>query len=59
MQEPSFWLERIGPRPVRRALSGDLDVDVCVLGAGYTGSTFQYSNSTGVGRPKILTITRT
>ncbi|OFW66015.1 MAG: FAD-dependent oxidoreductase [Actinobacteria bacterium RBG_16_68_21] len=37
MQEPSFWLERIGPRPVRRALSGDLDVDVCVLGAGYTG----------------------
>ena len=37
MQEPSFWLSRLGPRLARPAVSADVDVDVCVLGAGYTG----------------------
>ena len=35
---PSFWLETCGedltPRP---ALPGDLDCDVAIVGAGYTG----------------------
>src|SRR3990172_12807605 len=37
MQDPSFWLSRLGPRLARPAVSADVDVDVCVLGAGYTG----------------------
>ncbi|MFH1104762.1 MAG: FAD-binding oxidoreductase [Actinomycetota bacterium] len=37
MHQPSFWLERLGPRPMRPAVASDLEVDVCVLGAGYTG----------------------
>ncbi len=32
----SFWMDRLS-RPERLQLSGDLDVDVCILGAGYTG----------------------
>lgn len=32
----SFWMERT-PRVVRPALAGDLDVDICIVGAGYTG----------------------
>ena len=34
----SFWYDDIGGLPVRRAaLDGDLSVDVCIVGAGYTG----------------------
>lgn len=32
----SFWMSQV-TRPARAALEGDLEVDVCVLGAGYTG----------------------
>jgi len=32
----SFWMSR-AVRPERSALDGDRDVDVCILGAGYTG----------------------
>src|SRR3990170_3488509 len=32
----SFWMDRL-QRPPRPRLDGDLDVDVCILGAGYTG----------------------
>lgn len=37
MRQPSFWLEQLAPRSPRAAVSTDLDVDVCVLGGGYTG----------------------
>lgn len=34
----SFWYDDIGGIPAYRpALPGDLDVDVCIVGAGYTG----------------------
>ncbi len=30
-------MEELGPQPVRPVLAGDLDVDVCIVGGGYTG----------------------
>jgi len=34
----SFWFSDIGGLPPRRApLPGDLSVDVCIIGAGFTG----------------------
>lgn len=33
----SFWQSSLGPAPARPALAGDLDADVCIIGAGYTG----------------------
>ena len=35
--EVSFWQHALGPQPVRPGLPGALDVDVCIVGAGYTG----------------------
>jgi glycine/D-amino acid oxidase-like deaminating enzyme len=36
--EVSFWFADMGGLPARRpALPGDRDVDVCIIGAGYTG----------------------
>jgi glycine/D-amino acid oxidase-like deaminating enzyme len=32
-----FWLEQDGAPPARPALAGPLDVDVAIVGAGYTG----------------------
>lgn len=34
---PSFWLEQLGERPVRPALAGSQEADVCIVGAGFTG----------------------
>jgi glycine/D-amino acid oxidase-like deaminating enzyme len=34
---PSFWLDQLGPRPSRPALSGDREADVCIVGGGFTG----------------------
>ncbi|MCB0971090.1 MAG: FAD-dependent oxidoreductase [Acidimicrobiales bacterium] len=34
---PSLWRDLAGPAPRRAALDGDADVDVAVVGAGYTG----------------------
>ncbi|MFV0373933.1 NAD(P)/FAD-dependent oxidoreductase [Microbacterium sp.] len=33
----SFWWRQLGLPAARPPLSGDLDVDVCIVGAGYTG----------------------
>jgi glycine/D-amino acid oxidase-like deaminating enzyme len=33
----SWWLSSLGPAPSRPALDGDLDADVAILGAGFTG----------------------
>ncbi|MGW2547361.1 NAD(P)/FAD-dependent oxidoreductase, partial [Kitasatospora sp. NPDC001574] len=33
----SFWWRQLGVPEARPALPGDLDVDVCVVGGGYTG----------------------
>ena len=33
----SFWLQQVGLPTPRPALPGDLDVDVAIVGAGYTG----------------------
>ena len=33
----SFWHASLGPPPLRPALDGPLDADVCIVGAGYTG----------------------
>ena len=33
----SLWLDQVGPLVPRPALAGDLEVDVAVVGAGYTG----------------------
>ena len=33
----SFWFSQLGPAPARPALGGDLEVDVAIVGAGYTG----------------------
>jgi glycine/D-amino acid oxidase-like deaminating enzyme len=33
----SFWWRALGRPPARAPLPGDRDVDVCVVGAGYTG----------------------
>ncbi|UOQ90243.1 FAD-binding oxidoreductase [Agromyces endophyticus] len=33
----SFWLQQVGVPTPRPALPGDLDVDVAIVGAGYTG----------------------
>lgn len=35
--EVSFWWQQIGVPPRRAALLGDIDADVCIVGAGYTG----------------------
>ena len=32
-----FWQAQLGPPARRPALAGDLDVDVAIVGAGYTG----------------------
>jgi glycine/D-amino acid oxidase-like deaminating enzyme len=34
---PSHWLAEIGPIEPRAPLEEDLDVDVCIVGAGFTG----------------------
>jgi glycine/D-amino acid oxidase-like deaminating enzyme len=34
---PSYWLEDVGDQPPRPPLDGSVDVDVAVLGAGFTG----------------------
>ena len=33
----SYWLENYGPYKPLPALEGDLEVDVAIIGAGYTG----------------------
>ncbi|GAB7071008.1 NAD(P)/FAD-dependent oxidoreductase [Mycolicibacterium hodleri] len=33
----SFWWDSIGPEPLRPALPGSVQADVCIVGAGYTG----------------------
>jgi glycine/D-amino acid oxidase-like deaminating enzyme len=33
----SFWQASLGPAPPRPPLPGDLDADVCIVGAGFTG----------------------
>jgi len=33
----SFWWNQLGPPPRRSPLSGDVDADVCIVGAGLTG----------------------
>jgi glycine/D-amino acid oxidase-like deaminating enzyme len=33
----SFWQASLGPAPVRPGLPASRDVDVCIVGAGYTG----------------------
>lgn len=35
--EVSFWFSQLGAEARRPALDGDLDVDVAIVGAGYTG----------------------
>jgi glycine/D-amino acid oxidase-like deaminating enzyme len=34
---PSFWLDQIGAAPSRPALEEDLEIDVCIVGGGFTG----------------------
>lgn len=34
---PSYWAASAGPIPERAPLPGDLDCEVCILGAGFTG----------------------
>jgi glycine/D-amino acid oxidase-like deaminating enzyme len=34
---PAWWLEEAPPDPAAAALEGDLDVDVAIVGGGYTG----------------------
>jgi glycine/D-amino acid oxidase-like deaminating enzyme len=34
---PSFWLDQLAPRPLRPALTGERDADVCIVGGGFTG----------------------
>jgi hypothetical protein len=36
-KDVSFWLEDAGDLDPRPPLEGDIDVDVAILGAGYTG----------------------
>jgi glycine/D-amino acid oxidase-like deaminating enzyme len=42
----SFWMEQLD-RPARPALNQDIDVDVCVVGAGYTGLWSAYYLAVG------------
>ena len=39
----SFWWQDIGLEPQRPPLDGDIDVDVCIVGAGYTGLWTAYA----------------
>jgi glycine/D-amino acid oxidase-like deaminating enzyme len=34
---PSFWLDQLGSRPRRPALTGSHEADVCIVGGGFTG----------------------
>src|SRR5215472_7627116 len=34
---PSFWLNQLGPIEPRPPLPGNREVDVCIVGGGYTG----------------------
>jgi len=34
---PSFWLDQLGSRPRRPALTGAREADVCIVGGGFTG----------------------
>jgi glycine/D-amino acid oxidase-like deaminating enzyme len=34
---PSFWLDQLGSRPRRPALTGEREADVCIVGGGFTG----------------------
>jgi glycine/D-amino acid oxidase-like deaminating enzyme len=55
---PSFWLERLGPFPTREPLSGDLGVDVCIVGAGYTGLWTAYYLRRADPRLRVAVIDR-
>ncbi|GAA0581066.1 FAD-dependent oxidoreductase [Paractinoplanes ferrugineus] len=37
MTAPSFWLDSLGPITPRPPLAGSIDVDVAIVGGGYTG----------------------
>lgn len=58
MREPSFWLRQLLTRPVRPPLASDLDVDVCVLGAGYTGLWAAYYLATADPSLRIAVVER-
>jgi glycine/D-amino acid oxidase-like deaminating enzyme len=44
LRSRSLWLDQlVGPLEARRALAGDVEVDVVIVGAGYTGLWTAYS----------------
>ena len=53
----SFWMSRLA-RPHRPALGGDRDVDVCILGAGYTGLWAAYHLAQADPRLRIAVVER-
>ncbi len=54
--EVSFWYADIGLPTRRAALAGDIDVDICIIGAGYTGLWTAYYLKTANPALKIAVL---
>src|SRR6185312_1263814 len=55
---PSFWLDQLGPRPSRPALAGDREVDVCIVGGGFTGLWTAYELCRADPRLEVVVLER-
>lgn len=53
---PSFWLDQLGPEPLRTALDGRQEADVCVVGGGFTGLWTAYELARAEPGLKVLVL---
>lgn len=59
LRSTSLWLDQLpGPLTTRAALSGDVDVDVAIVGGGYTGLWTAYSLLRSDPSMRVLVIER-
>jgi glycine/D-amino acid oxidase-like deaminating enzyme len=54
----SLWLDQVGPLVPRPALGGDVEVDVAVVGAGYTGLWTAYYLAAAAPELRIAVVER-
>ncbi|MGI5129112.1 NAD(P)/FAD-dependent oxidoreductase [Pseudonocardia sp. CA-107938] len=52
----SLWADQVGPVERRAALDGPADVDVCIVGAGFTGLWTAYALMTGAPNLRVLIV---
>lgn len=51
---PSFWLDQLGERQARPPLTGRHDVDVCIVGGGFTGLWTAYELRRAAPELKVI-----